>query len=151
MDKQALIALLRSGDYVSGAELGVRLGVTRAAVSKAVAALKREGWQIDSVPNRGHRLAAEPDRLDRAALLAALGDHPWAGTLELLETVDSTNNLLKTKGAAGAPGGTVAYGAPPRFSFSHSSRHVRASISTLSRSSAGISSSIDMRFAAPSR
>ena len=108
MDKQELISLLRSGDYVSGAELGARLGVTRAAVSKAVAALKREGWQIESVPNRGHRLAAEPDRLDRAALLAALGEHPWAGTLELLATVDSTNNLLKTRGAAGAPAGSVA-------------------------------------------
>ncbi|MBQ1678476.1 MAG: biotin--[Oscillospiraceae bacterium] len=108
MDKQKLIELLRAGSYVSGAELGKRLGVTRAAVSKAIAALKREGWAIESVPNRGHRLAAEPDRLDRAAILAALGEHPWAGTLELLDTVDSTNNYLKTLGAAGAPHGTAA-------------------------------------------
>ena len=108
MEKHELIDLLRAGDYVSGAELGARLGVTRAAVSKAVAALKREGWEIESVPNRGHRLVAEPDRLDRAAILAALGEHPWAGTVEVLDTVDSTNNYLKAKGAAGAPHGTVA-------------------------------------------
>ena len=108
MDKQKLIELLRAGNYVSGAELGKRLGVTRAAVSKAVNALKREGWAIESVPNRGHRLAAEPDRLDRDALLAALGDHPWAGTVEVLDTVDSTNNYLKTRGAAGAAHGSVA-------------------------------------------
>ena len=58
MDKQALLALLRQGRYVSGAELGAALGVTRAAVSKAVTGLKREGYEIDSVPNRGHRLTA---------------------------------------------------------------------------------------------
>ena len=108
MDKHELLDLLRAGEYVSGAELGKRLGVTRAAVSKAVAALKREGYAIESVPNRGHRLTAEPDRLDRAAILEALGEHPWAERLTLLSSVDSTNNYLKALGAAGAPHGTVA-------------------------------------------
>ena len=108
MDKQELLALLRRETYVSGAELGQRLGVSRAAISKAVAGLKKEGYEIDSVPNRGHRLAAEPDRLDLKAIRSALGDHPWAGTVALLQTVDSTNNYLKTLGASGAPQGTVA-------------------------------------------
>lgn len=107
MDKQALLALLRQGRYVSGAELGAALGVTRAAVSKAVTGLKREGYEIDSVPNRGHRLTAEPDRLTQAGVCAALGEHPWAGTVEVLETVDSTNSLLKRRGAEGAPHGSV--------------------------------------------
>ncbi len=103
MDKHKIIELLQRGEYVSGAELGRSLGVTRAAVSKAVAALKREGYGIESVPNRGHRLTAEPDRLDRAAILAALGDHPWAGTVELLDTVDSTNNYLKARASQTSP------------------------------------------------
>ena len=107
MEKQELLALLRRDSYVSGAELGRRLGVTRAAVSKAVAALKKEGYAIDSVPNRGHRLMAEPDLLTLEGILEALGSHPWAGTVEVLPTVDSTNNYLKTQGAAGAPHGTV--------------------------------------------
>ena len=108
LDKHKIIELLQRGEYVSGAELGRSLGVTRAAVSKTVAALKKEGYEIESVPNRGHRLISEPDRLDRAAILAALGEHPWADTLKVLETVDSTNNYLKTIGAAGGPQGTVA-------------------------------------------
>ena len=108
VDKQKLIEMLQAGSYVSGAELGKALGVTRAAVSKAIAALKREGWAIESVSKRGHRLISEPDRLNKTAILAALGEHPWAGTVEVLDTVDSTNNYLKTKGAAGAPQGTVA-------------------------------------------
>ena len=107
MDKQALLELLRQGRYVSGAELGQRLGVTRAAVSKAIAGLKREGYAIDSVPNRGHLLQAEPELLDRAAICAVLGDHPWASQLQVFSTVDSTNTRLKALAAAGAPHGTV--------------------------------------------
>ena len=103
MDKHEIIELLRRGEYVSGAELGRSLGVTRAAVSKAIAALKREGYGIESVPNRGHRLLSEPDRLDRAAILAALGDHPWADRLELLSSVDSTNNYLKARASQTSP------------------------------------------------
>ena len=112
MDKHKIIELLQRGDYVSGAELGRSLGVTRAAVSKAIAALKREGWAIDSVPNRGHRLLEAPDRLDRAAILAALGDHPWADRLELLDTVDSTNNYLKTRASARSGAQCAPYPAP---------------------------------------
>lgn len=108
MNKQELLSLLRRDGYVSGAELGQRLGVSRAAISKAVAALKREGYEIDSVPNRGHRLVTEADLLELAAIRAALGEHPWRGQIELLPTVDSTNNYLKTLGASGAPHGTVA-------------------------------------------
>ena len=112
MDKHEIIELLRRGEYVSGAELGRSLGVTRAAVSKAVAALKREGYGIESVPNRGHRLTAEPDRLDRAAILAALGDHPWAGAVEVLDTVDSTNNYLKARTSARSGAQFAPYPAP---------------------------------------
>lgn len=108
LDKQALLALLRRDGYVSGAELGQRLGVTRAAISKAVTALKRDGYNIESIPNRGHRLVAEPDLLTRVGIVEALGAHPWAGTVEVLPTVDSTNNYLKNCGASGAQHGTVA-------------------------------------------
>lgn len=107
MNQQTLLTLLRQGRWVSGAELGERLGVTRAAVSKAVSALKRKGYEIESVPNRGHRMISEPDRLTRGDILAALGSHPWAETVEVLTTVKSTNDLLKTRAAAGAPHGTV--------------------------------------------
>ncbi len=107
MDMEALLALLREERYVSGAELGRRLGVTRAAVSKAVAGLKREGYGIESVPRLGHRLLSEPDLLRKSAILAALGELPRAGELLVLPSVDSTNTHLKALAAAGAPAGTA--------------------------------------------
>ena len=47
--KQALLALLeaRRGAYLSGEEAAGRLGVSRAAVWKAVRALRADGYAID--------------------------------------------------------------------------------------------------------
>ena len=107
MDKHELIDLLRTGGYVSGAEIGRTFGISRAAVSKAVAALKKEGYGIESVPNRGHRLVSEPDLLTADLIRANLPGHPWKDLVTVLPTVDSTNNALKLLAAQGAPEGTV--------------------------------------------
>ena len=41
------------------------------------------------------------------SILAALGDHPWASQITVLDTVDSTNTFAKALAAQGAPHGTV--------------------------------------------
>ena len=41
------------------------------------------------------------------SILAALGSHPWADRITVLETVDSTNNFAKELARQGAPHGTV--------------------------------------------
>lgn len=46
--------------------------------------------------------------INRAALARALAGHPWAGRVQVLDTIGSTNNYLKTLAAQGAPEGTVA-------------------------------------------
>lgn len=108
MQKDELLRILRNEGEISGAALGRRFGVSRAAVSKAVAALRREGCQICSTPNRGYRLIGEADSLTRNGILADLGDHPWAEYLRVFPVVDSTNDWLKAAAANGAPHGTVA-------------------------------------------
>ncbi|MDE6168173.1 MAG: HTH domain-containing protein, partial [Acetatifactor sp.] len=58
--KAEILALLRErGDYVSGQELCERFGVSRTAVWKAVNQLKKEGYRIEAVNNRGYLLARE--------------------------------------------------------------------------------------------
>ena len=55
--KAKILALLRErGDYVSGQELCEHFGVSRTAVWKAVGQLKKEGYQIQAVQNRGYLL-----------------------------------------------------------------------------------------------
>lgn len=100
MGRNEVLALLREGEYISGEEISRALGVSRAAVWKAVRALRAEGVEIDSVPNRGYCLHRSP-RLNAALLQAP----PW--NVIVLEQADSTNNVAKQLGAQGAPGGTV--------------------------------------------
>lgn len=107
MKERVLELLSREQGYVSGQEMSTALGVSRAAVWKAVEALRKEGYEIDSAPRRGYCLMACTGKLSRREILRCLGNHPWARNLQVLETVDSTNNLAKSLASQGAPAGTV--------------------------------------------
>jgi BirA family biotin operon repressor/biotin-[acetyl-CoA-carboxylase] ligase len=77
------------------------------AISKAVAALREEGYEIESVPHRGYRLLKAPDAMNQAEVLAALGAHPWREQVIVLPEVDSTNTYAKLLAQQGALSGTV--------------------------------------------
>ena len=96
------------GQYCSGEEMSRTLGISRAAVSKAVAALRREGYQITSVTNRGYLLEGGPDRLTEGAIRPWLAEERLGEGLICLEEVDSTNNYLKRLAMEGGADGTVA-------------------------------------------
>ena len=88
MSKEQVYALLREQPeaYFSGEEISRRLGVSRAAVWKAIDSLRRDGYTIEARTGSGYRLTAAP----------------------CLEEIDSTNSYLKREALAGAPHGTVA-------------------------------------------
>lgn len=106
--KDEILRLLRQrGDYVSGQEMSSLLQVSRTTVWKSVEALRREGYEISSATNRGYRLENPTRNLTGAEVEAFLGEHPWKAAVEVLQTVDSTNNRCKQLAAEGAPAGTV--------------------------------------------
>ena len=109
MTRDRVLALLKESgaDYCSGEKMSRELGLSRAAVWKAVEALRKEGYDISSVPNRGYRLEASPDRLSAGELAGALAGCVVGSNLVCLESVDSTNNYAKTLAGEGAPHGTV--------------------------------------------
>ena len=49
-----LLLLTEAEGYLSGEEMREKLGVSRAAVSQAVRALRADGYDIDAVTNRGY-------------------------------------------------------------------------------------------------
>ena len=105
--KAEILALLReSGDYISGQELCSRFGVTRSAVWKAVGQLKREGYEIEAVQNRGYKLVAAEvygENELRSRIHTA-----WAGAeLHFQRITGSTNLLAKQAGEEGAPHGAL--------------------------------------------
>lgn len=107
MTKEMVLQLLDCGEYVSGQRMSEALGISRAAVWKAVQQLREAGYHIESTTNRGYRLTGRPDLLTREGVLRCLGPHPWAEQLIVLDSVDSTNTYAKALAAKGAPHGTV--------------------------------------------
>ena len=104
-DQVYRLLVQRQGDFLSGQELSHRLGISRAAVWKAVEGLRRQGYDVEARSGRGYRLCRLPDRLDRrniAACLTARRDN-W----QVLEEVDSTNTACKRLATEEAPDGAV--------------------------------------------
>lgn len=106
--RNEILSLLREEEaFLSGQELSRRLGLSRAAVWKAVDALRREGYEIEARTGLGYRLAAAPDALTEPEIRSFLGETAVVGReLRCFGELDSTNNYLKTW--ADAPDGTVA-------------------------------------------
>jgi len=91
-----LLAQLADGEIHSGAQLGTRLGITRAAVAKAVQTLCRSGLRIRAFPGRGYRLQYPIELLDVRRLrreLRAQGLNVGR-RLTVLTEVDSTSRHL---------------------------------------------------------
>ncbi|MGL5286718.1 MAG: bifunctional biotin--[acetyl-CoA-carboxylase] ligase/biotin operon repressor BirA [Aeromonas sp.] len=88
--RQALLAILADGEFHSGEQLGEQLGISRAAVSKHVAALKALGLDVYSLTGRGHRLALPLALYDQALLQSALPMAP----VHVFPVIDSTNQFL---------------------------------------------------------
>lgn len=100
-------ALEAANDFVSGEELATRLGISRAAVWKHIAALKKGGYAIDGVRARGYRLVAAPSALSEPAIRAR-GLGPLVGRrILVLDVTRSTNSDAMALGREGEPEGTV--------------------------------------------
>lgn len=103
--KSNLLLLLEQnrGRPVSGQRISEQLGVTRGAVWKAVKELRQQGYQIQAVTNRGYTLDDQNDILSPQGILPYVEDAQLAERITVLESVPSTNTLLKQQAAEGAP------------------------------------------------
>ncbi len=77
--------------YISGEELSRELGVSRAAVSKAVKALRSAGYEIDAVTNRGYMMPSEGTAISEEAVRNALPAHLRDMALFVYDITDYTN------------------------------------------------------------
>ena len=105
MTKEAILELLwqNADSYISGAELARRLGVSRTAVWKAIEQLREEGYAIDSVTNKGHRLSSGSDVLSEEGIRKYLERKDL--DLRVYRSITSTNTVLKTMAEEGAKEG----------------------------------------------
>ena len=97
--KERLVRMLAEnrGSYLSGSRIAEQLGITRAAVWKQIRSLMAEGYEIDAVTNRGYCLGDRSDVITKEGLLAALGPEGARYTLEVHDSITSTNTVLKER------------------------------------------------------
>jgi BirA family transcriptional regulator, biotin operon repressor / biotin---[acetyl-CoA-carboxylase] ligase len=95
------------GEFVSGQDIGRRLGTSRAAVWKRVQRLRREGFGIEGARGAGYRLLGHPDRIEKDDLFARLSRPGFWRAFHYYSIVDSTNTRAAELAEQGAPHGTI--------------------------------------------
>ncbi len=95
-------------DYLSGVEIGSKLGLTRAAIWKRVNVLRKKGYIIDGSPTRGYKLLESPD-LSIEEIKNALSKESYkiGSDLVFYKSLPSTNAMCVESAHKGAKEGTV--------------------------------------------
>ena len=106
--KAEILAWLRESDkFVSGQELCNRFGVSRTAVWKVINQLKKEGYRIEAVQNKGYHMVSSPDLLSKYELESRINTQ-WLGKkIVYKETVDSTNAEVRRRAEEGEDNGLL--------------------------------------------
>ena len=108
MMKDEVLAFLKQEEaYCSGEEISQKLGVTRAAVWKAIKKLQEEGYEITSSTKKGYKLIHRPNIITSGEIKDHLKTKRLGQVIEYRNEVDSTNNLAKELAAKGASEGTL--------------------------------------------
>ncbi|MDF2539142.1 MAG: hypothetical protein K0S76_2163 [Herbinix sp.] len=107
--KQEVLKILEEsrGNSVNGAKLAERLFVTRSAIWKAVKALQKDGYRIVAVTNKGYSLLSDNDIVSAESIQPHLKGEAVNFSLEVQQSVTSTNTLAKEQAGQGAKAGTV--------------------------------------------
>ena len=107
MKYRILKALNDVDGYISGEQLSESMGVSRTTIWNYISLLRREGYVIRSVTNKGYKLISSPDRLSPEAVSEGYTPSLVGKELVILQETDSTNEEIKRRAAAGAASGLV--------------------------------------------
>lgn len=107
---EKILKTLADGKYHSGTTLGLQLGVSRAAIGKAIQKLS-QNYSLDvfAVKGKGYRLQQSLELLDETHLRQKLSNTTTKqlSQLEIFFDIDSTNRYLNEKSIDGAASGYV--------------------------------------------
>jgi len=94
--RNEVLGLLSDGGFHSGTNMGEKLGVSRAAINKAIKSLSNAGIDIHRVSGRGYRLAEPIQPLEKRTILQHLAGltEGFEDRLQLFSSIDSTSSFL---------------------------------------------------------
>ena len=107
--RSAVLRLLEENksSALSGQQIADRLGVTRAAVWKAVRSLINDGYSIEATTNKGYMLSSASDVVSVEGIRAALPERYKDIPLEVKDSTTSTNIDAGIAATNGAPHGAT--------------------------------------------
>ncbi len=100
------ILLENKDEFVSGEYISERIGITRSAVSKHIKNIKSQGYDIESITRKGHRIIGCPDLLSGGIIKHDLNTRYIGKEVIHFDTIGSTNDYAK-KVAVESNDGTI--------------------------------------------
>ncbi|MFW5985684.1 MAG: biotin--[acetyl-CoA-carboxylase] ligase [Halanaerobiaceae bacterium] len=94
-------------DFISGADISKRMGVSRTTVSNYIKELRKTGYVIESRTNQGYNLKKVPDTLIPEEIFLHLETKYMGRNIEYLPQTESTNTTAKNLAASGVEEGTM--------------------------------------------
>lgn len=98
---------INKGECFSGEALANQLGVSRAAVWKAITVLRKEGYAIEAGTNKGYALMESSDLLSEQGIRLYLSESNGLLPMHVYKIIDSTNLAAKRLALEGVSHGTV--------------------------------------------
>ena len=103
------LALLEEhrGICISGEYIASMLNISRSAVWKVIKALRKEGYRIDAITNKGYCLLDSNDIISKEGILPFLPGVLTEDDIHTYKVLDSTQTKAKAMAMAGAKHGTL--------------------------------------------
>lgn len=90
---QKVLKLLNNEQFLSGQKMAEQLGVSRTAVWKAIQNLKKDGYKVESVTNKGYMLTGSSNELNETLLSSMISQSSLFSDIIYRESVDSTQKI----------------------------------------------------------
>lgn len=95
MKNEILNILKNKSEHISGEKISKELNISRTTVWNYINALKKDGYEIESVTNKGYKILSNPDLLNYSEIEEFLTTKYIGREFIYLESVDSTNRIAK--------------------------------------------------------
>ena len=95
------------GMTISGEDLASQLDRSRAAIWKSIQELRKEGYRIDAITNKGYCLSQDSDVLSVEGIVPYIADPSMTDRIHVFKSLESTNLTAKRMALDGAPSKTV--------------------------------------------
>ncbi len=108
--KENILSLLEENktDYISGEAIANKLGISRNAVWKAINELRKQGYTIEAVSNKGYLLGTDNDIISKEGILSYIDEaNELSDWIFTYDSLDSTNKTAKELVISGVKHGTL--------------------------------------------